>query len=170
MPIIVLMALLVLMVSIPFIHLPIYRNAMNRKTKTMLSELRKTAHGQKLSLSAEEVLRNGVIGLDGLERKLIYVETGKMPMEFVLVSLDEVESCSLNVDYRNIGAGDLEYKNVEDFIDKVYLRLVFHDGTPYADIPFYDCRNNYVFELADLRKKAQQWKKIISQLLETSIV
>ena len=135
----------------------------------MLHELRQAAESHHLTLSGEEVLRNGAIGLDGIERKLIYLDKSTHEGELVILDLDEVESCSINATYRNIDAGDLEFKNVEDFIESITLRFTHTGSNKQVEIPFYDCNGNYIFELETMRGKAHTWKRIVSQLLDTKL-
>jgi hypothetical protein len=137
-----------------------------KRSKELLTKLRRIAERDLLNLTSEEVLGNAAFGLYGVERKLVFLET--IHWRSAIIDVFEIESCSMNVVFGNIPAGDLENEEMESFIQKIYLRLTCYDDAKSIELTFYDRGENQLFELPLLRQKAARWKIAISQLLAKS--
>ena len=137
---------------------------MNRIHKRLLSDIKKIAAHFPLSLSKTDVMKKRALGLDPKAGKLLYLDERDQPY-FMLIDLNKTESCSINLSYKNISAGDLDEKKVDDFTEKVFLRLHRKDDLKPVDIQFYDHRENQKHELLQMRDLAARWKKMISTLL-----
>jgi hypothetical protein len=137
-----------------------------KRSKELLTKLRRIAEHDLLNLTSEEVLGKAAFGLDGVERKLVFLET--INRRSAIIDVFEIESCSMNVIFGNIHAGDLENEEMESFIQKIYLRLACYDDAKSIELTFYDRDENQLFELPLLRQKAARWKIAISQLLAIS--
>jgi len=158
--------LIVAFVCISLIQSPKNKKKMKRRAKSILTELRSLAIQAELSLSAEEVWRYGALGIDGIEKKLLYLDKFNGEAASHVIELAEIENCTLNVVYRNIDAGDLEYRSIDEFIRTMALRIEHTNLQPGIDIHFYNSRFDLVTDLPELRSKAYRWKRIITQLQE----
>src|SRR5688572_13651174 len=137
---------------------------MNRIQKRLLADIKKIAAHFPLSLSKTDVMKKRALGLDPKAGKLIYLDERVHPY-FLLIDLNKTESCSINLSYKDIGAGDLENKKFDDFTERIFLRLHRKDDLKPVDIQFYDHKENRKHELSYLRDLAARWKKTISNLL-----
>lgn len=137
---------------------------MNRRTRKTLEELRTLAMRSGLSLTAEDVWRYGAVGIGGIEKKLLYIDKFNDGARPRIMNFTEIENCTINVVFRNIDAGDLEYKSVDEFIKTMVLHIEHSDDCRSFDIHFYNSQFDWATDLPELRSKAYRWKKIISQL------
>ena len=137
---------------------------MNKIHKRLLSDIKKIAAHFPLSLSKTDVMKKRALGLDQKAGKLIYLDDRVHPY-FMLIDLNKTASCSINMSYKNISAGDLEDKKVDDFTEKIFLRLHRKDDLKPVDIQFYDHKENQKHEVSHMMDLAGRWKKAISNLL-----
>ena len=163
---VIIMMLIVTCVCISITGFPKFKKKMNRKTKNTLEELRAIAMRSGLSLTAEEAWRYGAIGIGGIEKKLLYLDKFNDDARQHIINLTDIENCTINVVFRNIDAGDLEYKSVDEFIKTMVLHIEHSDRRQSFDIHFYNSRFDWSTDLPELRSKAYRWKKILSQLQE----
>jgi|SRR5687768_15601141 len=163
---VIIMMLIVTCVCISITGFPKFKKKMNRKTKNSLEELRAIAMRSGLSLTAEEAWRYGAIGIGGIEKKLLYLDKFNDDARQHIINLTDIENCTINVVFRNIDAGDLEYKSVDEFIKTMVLHIEHRNRRQSFDIHFYNSRFDWSTDLPELRSKAYRWKKILSQLQE----
>jgi hypothetical protein len=127
-----------------------------------------TAHN--LSFSSQEVLNNCIIGLDGINRKLlILTQIDNTLFDDYVVDLDEVKNCTAKKHYGNIKPGDLKNKKLETYLERVALHFEFHNGKEPIEVAFYKHIENNVYHLADIEQKAEHWKQILTKMLKTSV-
>jgi hypothetical protein len=141
-----------------------------RKMNTLLNHFSQLGTLYGLSFSSQEVLNNNIIGLDGINRKLLFV-TQKDDASFddYVVSLSEVKNCTVKKHYGNIAPGELKNKKLGTFLERVTLHVELQNGKDPVEISFYNHIDNNIYQLADIEKKAERWMQIIQQMLKSSL-
>ena len=141
---------------------------MNKKHKRLITELKKIATHFKLTLSKIEIIRKTAFALDLLNKKLVVMDEKDHPY-FKTIDLGKVQACTLKVDYRNISAGELNEKSMEDFIDNVQLNIAHVEPEKSVLIRFYDKKENSIHELRRLINIATGWRDRITSVLPSRL-
>jgi hypothetical protein len=141
---------------------------MNKKHKRLLTELKKIATHFKLTLSKIQIIRKTALALDLLNKKLVVMDEKDRPY-FKTIDLGNVQACTLKVDYRNISAGELSEKTMEEFIDNVQLKIAHVEPEKSVHIRFYDKKENNIHELRGLINIATSWRDRITSALPSQL-
>ncbi len=142
---------------------------MNKKRKQLLLELKKIAAHFRLTFSKIEIVRKTAIALDSSNRKLLVMDENDRPY-FRTIDLQNVDNCSVKVDYRSISAGDLQGRNMDEFVDKIQLQISHLDPKKSINISFYDMKRNTVKDLKALVDKATMWRDKIASMLSPNLL
>lgn len=137
---------------------------MSKKRRNILSDIKKIAAHLKLNLSKIEVVRKTVFAIDTFNKKLLLLDEKDHPY-FKTIDLENIDGCTVKVDYRSINAGDLNEKSMDQFIDKIQLQISHVDRSKSVYIGFYDIKKNNVSELRPLIDKATGWRDEITAML-----
>lgn len=137
---------------------------MNKKRKQLLADLKKICSHFKLSFSNTEVVRRTAFALDTAKKKLLLIHESDHPY-FKTIDLRNVDACTLKVDYKNIAAGDLDQKEMSNFIDRIELQVLHSDPAKSVNIGFYNKKEDNVSELSELNNKAMAWRDRITAML-----
>jgi hypothetical protein len=116
-----------------------------------------------LSFSGNEFLKNCIIGLDGLNRKLLVVTKEDGYYGSILIDLKLVKNCSVKKIFGSINRGGLKSNKLEEFLEKIILHFEIYNK-PSVDIVFYTHFENHIYESIDLEKKARHWETILSKM------
>jgi hypothetical protein len=141
---------------------------MKKRHKILLSDLKKICAHLKLNFSKVEVVRKTAFALDTSRKKLVLMDEKDHPY-FKTIDLRNIDACAVKVDYKSIGAGDLDEKNMEDFVDKIQLQISHIDPSKSVNIGFYDTRENNVGDLQLLVDKAEDWRDKITSVLPRKV-
>jgi hypothetical protein len=133
----------------------------NKINYWQLSELGSTFG---FSFSSHEVLGNKIFGLDGTKRKLLIVEKLNGQHWPSVIDIDDISSIAVKITYRNIQAGELKRKEIEDFLESISLQFTFSNGTNEMNLVFYEDGVNQVKDLHILEKKARNWQAMLSKM------
>lgn len=149
-------AVCVLLVSI---HNKEKRIAMNN----ILKYFNQLGSENGLSFSSNEFLKNSIMGLDGLNRKILVVTKEDGYYGSFLVDLNQVKNCSVKKSFGTINGADLNNKKLEQFLQKIILHFELYNK-PALEIVFYTHLENHIYESLDLEKKARHWEAILSKM------
>jgi hypothetical protein len=116
-----------------------------------------------LNFSSQEVLHNCVLGIDGINRKIMVVTKDESVYSSFIMSLDEIKSSTVKKIYGTIKVGDLKKHKLEQYLEKVILHFELH-GKPSVEIIFYQNSNNHIYEARELEQKAKHWEAILSKM------
>jgi hypothetical protein len=119
-----------------------------------------------LSFTSQELLKQRVIGLDGLNRKLLVLWEDGGRYDWLVIDLHDVQNCAVKMKYSRINAGDLNKHPLQDYLESIELEFVFKSGKESTLLPFYTSGINTVFEIGELEEKAKGWEAILSKMLE----
>ena len=133
----------------------------------LLFYLSKIGSQHRLCFTSQEELLNIVIGLDGLQRKLLTAEENNGRYDWNIIDLDEVENCSVKKVYDSIKAGGLIRKWIVEYLRTVALRFHFKNDKPSFDLIFYENTVNNIYEMSELESKARKWQAMLSKMTAT---
>ena len=134
-----------------------------KRKQKLLTAFSTTGTENGLSFTAQEVLKNKIIGIDGINRKMAVVAEKENLFQKKIISLHEVKECSLQRNYLHIPASS--GGSEEKFLRNISLLFVFKDvEKPQEEIVFYDQVHNHVFEIQELEQKAKEWRDLILKL------
>lgn len=120
-----------------------------------------------LNFSGLEVLKDGIIGFDGIKRKLLVLSgVKKGHLQEYVIDLSDVKTCSVKKYYGKINANGLRHKRLEQYLEKMVMHFDFHSKKQAVDILFYKPAHDTIHELPQLEQKAQKWKRLLSKLLK----
>ena len=146
-------------------------NKQRKKTSTeLLNHFSKLGTGNNLSFSSQEILENCIIGLDGIQRKLLILKKiDKDEYDSILLDLNEVKNCSKRNIYTRINIGTSKKEKFENHIEKIVLDFDFIDNRQPVQILFFEPITNHVFAMSELEQKAKKWETILSQIANTGV-
>jgi hypothetical protein len=129
--------------------------------------------GSKYNLvfSGQEILRDCIIGIDGIQRKLLVLSGIKNgALREYIIDLNEVISCSIKNHYGRIEVNGLQKRRLEQYLEKMVLQFGFRSKKEPAHILFYKKTDNDLSELPVLEKKARKWREILSKMKRPSFI
>jgi len=141
------------------------RKRMNR----LLHHFSELGSSHNLTFSSQEILHDCIIGMDGVQRKLLVSNyTGEEISHTELVDLSGVKSCSVKKQYGHIRGGELREKKLETYLEFIVLHFE-QEGAPPVEIPFYQHRLNPISEVPKLEKKARHWETMLSKMIHIPV-
>jgi hypothetical protein len=141
------------------IHNKHKREAMNK----LLKHFSQLGTENDLSFSSQEILKDCILGLDGVHRKVLLVKREDGVFSSSIIELNQVKDCSVKKIYGTIKAGDLKSHKLENYLEKIVLHFDV-DNKPPVDIVFYDHFDNHIYETLELDQKARHWETILSKM------
>ena len=146
-------------------------NKQRKKTSTeLLNHFSKLGTENNLSFSSQEILENCIIGLDGIQRKLLILKKiDKDEYDSILLDLNEVKKCSKKNIYTRVNIGTSKKERFENHLDKIVLDFDFIDNRQPVQILFFEPITNHVFAMSELEQKAKKWETILSQIANTGV-
>ena len=157
-------------ISICLILVSINNKGRQKTTAELLTHFSKAGTENNLSFSSQEILENGIIGLDGIQRKLLVlkkIDEGKY--DSLVLDLNDVKSCSKKKIYRSVNIGTEKKEKFENQIDKIVLAFDFSDNRQPIHISFFDPVMTHIFAMPELEQKAKNWETILTKLLNTDL-
>jgi len=146
-------------------------NKQRKKTSTeLLNHFSKLGTENNLSFSSQEILENCIIGLDGIQRKLLILKKiDKDEYDSILLDLNEVKKCSKKNIYTRVNIGTSKKERFENHLDKIVLDFDFIDNRQPVQILFFEPITNHIFAMLELEQKAKKWETILSQIANTGL-
>lgn len=131
--------------------------------KDLLNNARRLGAENGLNFSSQEILDNCVLGLDGMQRKILVVSKEKSSYSSSIIDLNLVKSCSMKKIYGTIKAGDLKNQKLDRYLEKIVLHFEL-DHKPPVEIAFYKNVHRPIYETQKLEQKARHWTTILSKM------
>ncbi|HEV7330718.1 MAG TPA: hypothetical protein VGN63_06755 [Flavisolibacter sp.] len=152
----------------------IYRTILKKEKRKRMNHLlhRFSELGSvyNLTFSSQEILHNCIIGLDGLNRKILVTKSSEEVITHTeLIDLSEIKSCSVIKHYGNIKGGELRAKKLETYLELIALHFERNNNQPSIEIPFYQYRKNSIPEIERLEKKAKHWEMLLSKMIPVPV-
>jgi hypothetical protein len=141
------------------IHHKHKREAMNN----LLKHFSQLGTENNLNFSSQEVLNNCILGLDGINRKILVVSREDDFYSSFMIDLNEVKTCTVKKVYGTIKVGDLKNHRLDQYLEKIILQFDL-DRKPSVEIVFYKNHDNHIYETQELEQKARHWEAILSKM------
>jgi hypothetical protein len=145
------------------INIPLSRY-IRRKIKKLWN-LPSLAKKLNLTVAKLESLRNQLIGLDSVRRKLLLIRKEKDKLDCCVVDLKDVQHCAIKKVYGSIPAGDLQTKGLNYYLQSVSLQLGLKSSAKAVSVRFYDSRYNTRRQQSFSEAAARKWERLVSDLL-----
>jgi len=137
------------------------------KTVELLNKFNKYGSQNNFSFSSQEILRNAIIGLDGVHRKILVLFT-KDKLQFELIDLQEVHKCRVIKYFKSISMKEWKGKNKEAYCEKIELHFEMNGKKSPIVITFYDKAHNHLFAISELEQKAKRWETLLSKMINSN--
>jgi hypothetical protein len=161
--------LIAVVTSISLALVTISNRQRKKKTEKLLNWFSELGTLNNLSFTSQELLHNSIIGLDGLNKKLLILENHSEEHSWCVINLEEVETCNVKRLYQTTNAGSLKKPVMEEHLQKIVLRFGMKDGKTTTDVPFFAFSGNHITEIADLEQKAKHWETILCKMIPGKI-
>ena len=150
----IVVAAIILAVVLLFSFLFVYASKIHSKRKLVqsLDRFSKLGSAHNLSFTSQEVLTDKIIGLDGLNRKLLVVEEKDKEFHSYIIDLGKVKTCSVK-------------KSMNNYSNHVSLEFYFKENEKPVSLCFYSSIVSSVYEAEALESKAKDWESMLSKLL-----
>ncbi len=122
----------------------------------------------KLNFSSQAILKDCVIGLDGVHRKLLILSSDN-PFNYELIDLNDVKYCSVKKIYGTINVGALKDKKLDQYLQKIILCFEFKTQRQPIEVAFYGHIDNHIYQAAELEQKAKDWESFLSKMLGSTV-
>ena len=159
---IIVAVLIILVKALIYFHNRQKRKAANE----FLEQYRQALKNNNLSFSSPELLKDAVIGLDELHRKLLILKlVDDNKYDSRLIDLDLVKNCTIRKSNYNAYAKGYEKNRADVFVEQIALELEFFNEKESVEIIFYKHIDNHITTMHALEEKAKRWEAIISNVL-----
>jgi hypothetical protein len=118
-----------------------------------------------LSFTSQEIVTGGIIGLDGLNRKLVILENNNGDYNWSIFNLEDIKSFSIKKIFMSANIGSMKKQNVQEHLDKIVLQFEMKDEKGKIEIPFFVFSENHIYQQAELEQKARHWEAILSKFI-----
>ena len=157
--------LFVVVIIICFAIIAISKKQTKLRTAELLNGFNSYGVANNLYFSSQEILMSAIIGLDGMNKKLLVLLTNGNTHQYKLIDLKHVKECSVIKSFRSISIDEWKGKNIEEYYERIDLHFEMKDEREPVFIPFYDTANNHFFEIPELEQKARYWETILSKMI-----
>lgn len=151
------------------LFLTIYRKEKRKRMNRLFHRFSELGSSYNLTFSSQEILHDCIIGLDGMNRKILVIRSKDGVISHSeLIALSDVNSCSVIRQYGTIKSGELRVNKLETYLERVALHFE-RESKPPIEIPFYQHRKNVLHELERLEKKARHWELLLSKMIHVPV-
>ncbi len=126
-----------------------------RRKKRLLRRLSYLGSAYNLVFTSEQAWNNRAMGLDGVQRKLLFLHCNGGKWKTELIDLGEVKTCSVEV------SGEMKGRMFEK---KLLLQFRLTKGNQVKNIPFYEATDDAGL-FFNLQKRAKDWQGVLSKML-----
>lgn len=148
-----------------YVLLRIFKLEKRKRMNHLLHRFSELGSGNNLTFSSQEILHDCIIGLDGVNRKILVAQSvDGIITHTELIDLFTVKTCSVIRQYGSIKSGELRANKLETYLERLVLHFE-RDNEPAIEIPFYHYRKNGLHEIQKLEKKARHWELLLSKMI-----
>ncbi|HWJ89982.1 MAG TPA: hypothetical protein VNR87_02665 [Flavisolibacter sp.] len=150
-------------VIICFLLISIHNKHKREAMNLILKHFSQSGIENNLSFSSQEVLSHCVLGLDGVNRKILVVTKEGDGFSSLIIDLNEIKLCTVKKVFGTINVGDLKEHKLNQYLEKIVLHFEFSGQDP-VEIVFYRNIDNHIYEAQELEHKAKHWETILSKM------
>jgi hypothetical protein len=159
-------AAIVILSTIGLTLLFIFINKRNnsKRNKALIHFFNQAGTDYGLAFSSQEVLKNKIIGLDGLHQTLSVYDF-LHSHDIIHIPLSAVNSCMLKKKYETIQFGNESANDTEQQLRSINLEFTFNNNRDPVSVSFYDSSINTIYEMAELEEKTKNWETILCKII-----
>lgn len=151
-------------IGIVLLLLFINKRNTKKRTKALLNAANEAGAGEGLNFSSQEILKDKIIGLDGVNQRLLIFDF-QNTNQVTNIQLADVKECSIKKEYESINFGNNKKADIEQQLRTIAIKFSFRHKTGFFSLSFYDSMLHSVYEIAELEAKAKHWETILSKLI-----
>lgn len=137
-----------------------------KRTSQLLHRFSTLGTENNLSFSSQEIFRSKVIGVDGVQRKILVLEhLENNAFDWYFIDLKEVQSCKITTQYATPPVPTAASGNLNETVAFIGLEFRHRQSGHVVSLPFYQHLGNSVYELSALKAKAKDWESMLSKML-----
>jgi len=155
--------IVVSIVSICLLLIGVHNKHKREAMNNLLNHFSQLGTQNNLSFSSQELLHDCILGLDGMNRKILVVTKKDDSYGSFIVDLDEIQKCTVKKIYGTIAAGGLKTGKIEEYLEKISLHFELR-RKPSIEIVFYKNLDSHIYEAQELERKAKHWEAILSKM------
>ena len=140
-------------------------NIIKQGSKDKYSQLSELGSLFNLTFSSHMTLGNKIIALDGIKKKLLVMENNDAVDLDCIIDLNAVKSISMKKSYSSIQPGELKKRDINEFLETIFLQFEYRDEEKTVAVPFYEPGRNNLYDLAKLERNARNWQMILSKMV-----
>lgn len=141
----------------------ISRRKQNKRLKTLIHSFSRSATGAGLNISSQELLKQKIIGLDGIKGFVLVHEFAE-DNTVIKINLSDVRSCIHQKEFDTVDVGTKKNPILKQHLRAIGLKFNFRDNSS-TFIAFYEAHINGIYEMQELTAKAKTWETMLSKLL-----
>lgn len=152
-----------------FLLISLHNKETKKKKNALVSYFNHHGMINSFAFSCQEILRNCIIGLDGLQRKLMILEYGadENHKHVHIIDLNKVNNCGFQKIF-SASAETEKGKKSELYLEKIQLKFDYASHNLPVEVVFYDHISNHIYEIAELEQKAKDWQNIMNKIITPS--
>lgn len=150
--------------GICFLLISIHKKHTRKAMNNLLKQFSQLGTENNLSFSSQEILNHCVLGIDGVNRKILVVTGDDDEYSSLIIDLRQVKTCSVKKIFGTIKAGDLEHRQLEQYLEKIVLHFELHQKPP-VEIVFYKNISNHIYQMQELEHKAKHWEAVLFKMI-----
>src|SRR4051812_32479171 len=112
-------AVVIISFLLNYVHNKHKREAMNK----LLTYFSEAGTKDGLRFSSQELLKNTVMGVDGVSRKLLIANRQNEVLASFVIDLQEMKSCAVQKIYASVNSGDGKNQKPEQYLEKIVLQF-----------------------------------------------
>ena len=145
----------------------LFFNHLNARKKTakeqrLVDLFNQAGEENGLSFSSQEILRNKVIGLDGIHRKFVVVNDQE---KVLILNLDEIKKCYLQKNMETYSRLGEKSSGYEMFVKSIVLNFTYNNNKNVESVGFFDYLLHPVAEEKIMEGKAKDWEMILNKII-----
>lgn len=144
------------------IFVRLHKRREKKRIESLLAQFNNAGIKHNLSFTHQEMLKDKVLGLDANTQTLLLFQFNATHMETV-IDLTDVETCTVYREYASLSTGGNKEAKAEPVLAGMGLQVVLLNDVPPLLIGFYNHHINGIYEIAELEKKAKEWKSLLAQ-------
>lgn len=152
-----------------YVFLPFFTFTSKKKNHNLLRILSREGASYNLTFCSQEILKDKVIGIDGIHRKIMILEKKMNAYYSSIISLDEVHDCQLVTRLGAINNDNFKNPGRKYNPSILALKFDFNNHTQPASIIFSNGILNSKKEFDLLKAKAEYWCVMFSKMLNRPI-
>lgn len=135
----------------------------HKRLSSILFQSSEIASRNNLSFSSQLFLRDMILGVDGVNRKLVVIKDINGLADCKTIDLNLIKECTIHKEYQKIEAGALRKSSLDQYLQTISLNLILSDGL-LISLPFYEKGRNSLAEMHTCEVRARDWESMLNKM------